>query len=62
VTHRDISVMRTYGYNDEQILETVLMVGLAKFANLVASGLGAVPDFDSSKIALGPSLAAVSHS
>lgn len=51
ISRRDIDVLRTYGYNDEQILETVLMVGLAKFANFVAFGLGSEPDFDPSRIA-----------
>jgi len=46
----DIHDLHTYGYGDEQILETVLMVGLAKFANLVSSGLGAGPDFDSTRV------------
>ena len=27
-------------------METVLMVGLAKFTNTVASGLGTAPDFE----------------
>ena len=48
----DVDNLRTYGYNDEQIHETVLMVGLAKFANFVAFGLGTVPDFNSSHIKL----------
>jgi len=48
----DVDNLRTYGYNDEQIHETVLMVGLAKFANFVAFGLGTVPDFNSSRIKL----------
>jgi len=47
---RDIDVLRTYGFDDQKILEAVLIVGLAKFANLVAEGLGTVPDFDSSKV------------
>jgi len=42
--------LRTYGYTDEQILETIVMVGLAKFANHIAFGLGTVPDFDNAKI------------
>src|SRR5258708_19181225 len=46
----DIHDLHTYGYGDEQILETVLMVGLAKFANLVSSGLGTAPDFDSPRL------------
>ena len=52
LSRRDIDALHTYGYNDEQILETVLMVGFAKFANFVAFGLGTVPDFDSSKVVL----------
>ena len=46
VTRRDIDSLHTYGYTDEQILETVMMVGLAKFANSVSFGLGTAPDFD----------------
>ena len=52
VNRRDIDALHTYGYTDEQILETVLMVGLAKFANFVAFGLGTAPDFDPSKVVL----------
>ena len=52
VSRRDIDALHTYGYNDEQVLETVLMVGLAKFANFVAFGLGTAPDFDASKVVL----------
>src|SRR6266498_2369443 len=36
----DVDALRTYGYSDEQIHETVLMVGLAKFANYVSFVLG----------------------
>jgi alkylhydroperoxidase family enzyme len=57
VSRRDIDGLRTYGFSEEQILETVAMVGLAKFANCIAFGLGTVPDFHS-KIALGRSEAA----
>ena len=49
ITKRDIDVLRTYGYNDQQIMEAVLMVGLAKFANFVAFGLGTAPDFEPTK-------------
>lgn len=55
VSRRDIDGLRTYGFSDEQILEAVVMVGLAKFANFIAFGLGTVPDFHSSKIAFQPS-------
>jgi uncharacterized peroxidase-related enzyme len=49
---RDIDVLRTYGYTDEQILEAVLTVGVAKFANSVSFGLGTAPDFENPRIAL----------
>ena len=49
ITKRDIDVLRTYGYNDQQIMEAVLMVGLAKFANFVSFGLGTAPDFEPTK-------------
>src|SRR4051794_16046473 len=52
LSQRDVNALRTYGYDDRQILEAVVMVGLAKFANYVAFGLGAFPDFDPSKIGL----------
>jgi uncharacterized peroxidase-related enzyme len=50
ITKTDVDDLHTYGYGDEQILETVLMVGLAKFANVVSTGLGTGPDFDSSRL------------
>jgi RNA polymerase sigma-70 factor (ECF subfamily) len=46
----DVDALRAHGFADQQILETVLVVGLAKFANLVAEGLGTVPDFDGAAI------------
>ena len=52
VSRRDINALHTYGYTDEQILETVLIVSLAKFANSVAFGLGTVPDFDPPEVVL----------
>lgn len=50
ISKLDIDALHTYEYSDEQILEAVLTVGAAKFANFVAFGLGTVPDFDSSMI------------
>ncbi len=50
VSQRDIDALRTYGYTDEQILEAVLVVGVARFSNLVAFGLGTAPDFDPPKL------------
>ena len=55
-----MDALRTYGYTDEQIHEAVVMVGLAKFANYIAFGLGTLPDFDSSKLAFLERGAAVS--
>jgi uncharacterized peroxidase-related enzyme len=52
ITRRDVDVLHTYGYTDQQIMEAVLMVGLAKFANFVAFGLGTSPDFDPPKTIL----------
>lgn len=45
VTQDDIDDLKTYGFNDQQILEAVMCVGLAKLANCVAFGLGTVPDY-----------------
>ena len=46
----DIDALRTYGFSEQQILEAVLLVGWAKFANTVAFGLGTVPDFHNARI------------
>jgi uncharacterized peroxidase-related enzyme len=46
----DVEALRTYGFTEQQILEAVLIVGWAKFANIVAFGLGTVPDFHNAKI------------
>src|SRR5712692_4965382 len=48
---RDVEGLRTYGFRDEQILEAVATVGLAKFANTIAFGLGTVPDFRAVELA-----------
>jgi uncharacterized peroxidase-related enzyme len=50
INQHDVDALRTFGYTDAQILETVVLVGLAKFANHIAFGLGTLPDFDSIKI------------
>ena len=42
----DIDALRKFGFTDVQILEAILVIGLAKFANLVSAGLGAEPDFE----------------
>ena len=46
----DIEELRTYGFDDPHILEAILVVGLAHWANVVAFGLGTVPDFDAARI------------
>ena len=50
VSSADMDELRSHGFADEHILEMVIMVGLAKFANFVAFGLGTVPDFDASNV------------
>jgi uncharacterized peroxidase-related enzyme len=52
ISKADVEDLRTYGFTDEQVHETVLVVGLAKFANFVSFGLGTAPDFDSSRLQL----------
>jgi uncharacterized peroxidase-related enzyme len=51
IASSDVEALRTYGFNEQQILEAVLMVGWAKFANTVAFGLGTVPDFQNRRVA-----------
>jgi len=46
VGREDIEGLKTYGFSDEQILEAVVLTGLARFANLVSAGLGAETDFE----------------
>jgi len=46
----DVEELRTFGFDDQQILEAIVMVGIAQFANGLAYGLGTVPDFDSTKV------------
>jgi alkylhydroperoxidase family enzyme len=47
VSQEDIDDLRTYGFGDQHVLEAVICVGLAKFANYIGFGLGTVPDFKS---------------
>ena len=47
VTQDDIDDLGTYGFSDQHVLEAVMCVGLAKFANYIGFGLGTVPDFKS---------------
>jgi len=50
LTRRDIESLRVYEFTEQQILETVVTVGFAKFANWVAFGLGTLPDFEAIKL------------
>lgn len=45
VGQHDVAALRTFGFSDQQIMETVVVIGFAKFANFVSFGLGTVPDF-----------------
>ena len=44
-TELDVESLRQSDFNDGQILEAVLMVGLTQFLNAVQMGLGTEPDF-----------------
>jgi len=46
IRREDIDRLRTYEFTDAQILEAIVITGLARFANLVSAGLGALPDFE----------------
>lgn len=52
VREPDIEALRTYSYSDQEILETIAMVGVARMASAIAFGVGAVPDFENSRVAL----------
>jgi alkylhydroperoxidase family enzyme len=46
IAQDDIDDLKTYGFDDQQILEAVMCVGLAKWANWIGFGLGTVPDYE----------------
>jgi uncharacterized peroxidase-related enzyme len=50
ISANDVESLRPYGFTEQQILEAVVIVGFAQFANTVAFGLGTVPDFHNAKI------------
>jgi uncharacterized peroxidase-related enzyme len=58
VSQADVAGLNTYGFTDQQILEAVTCVGLAKFANYIGFGLGTVPDFKTLQLDLSKSAAA----
>ncbi len=45
LTDLDVESLRKSNFNDEQILEAVLMVGLTQLLNCIQMGLGTEPDF-----------------
>jgi len=45
LTDSDVDSLRRANFNDEQILEAVLMVGLTQFLTCIQFGLGTEPDF-----------------
>jgi uncharacterized peroxidase-related enzyme len=46
VGQADVDAVRAHGFSDPQILEAIVVTALAKFANLLSHGLGAIPDFE----------------
>jgi uncharacterized peroxidase-related enzyme len=46
VGQADVDALRAQGFTDPQILEAIVVTALAKFANLLSHGLGAIPDFE----------------
>jgi uncharacterized peroxidase-related enzyme len=45
IEQSDVDALRTAGWNDQQIIETVLTAALFNFANRVSIGLGLMADF-----------------
>jgi uncharacterized peroxidase-related enzyme len=54
ICEADIETLRTFGFSDQQILEAIVMTGLAQFANTVSFGLGTVPDFENERVNFAP--------
>ena len=45
ISPADADALRNQGWNDAQILETVVATALFNFVNRISSGLGLIPDF-----------------
>ena len=45
ISDADADALRNQGWNDAQILETVVATALFNFVNRISSGLGLIPDF-----------------
>jgi len=50
IDRSDVDRLRKFGFSDQQIMEAVVVVGFAQFANTVAFGLGTLPDFRNATI------------
>jgi RNA polymerase sigma-70 factor (ECF subfamily) len=50
VGQEDIDRLRTHGFTDEQILESIVMTGLTSYLNTLQMGLGTVPDFEPRRV------------
>lgn len=46
----DIDTLRTFGFTDQQILEAVVITGLAQLANTTSFGLGTAPDVHNERV------------
>src|SRR5260370_26897965 len=46
----DIEVLRAYGFGEQHILEAIETVGFAQSANMVAFGLGTVPNVHNGRV------------
>ena len=49
LTQTDVDTLRTFGFDDQHIQEAILMTAIARYANTVAFGFGAVPDFQNDR-------------
>lgn len=54
VTAADIDALRTFGFTEQQIHETVVMVAMTNFATFISFGLGTVTEFDTPRDAFPP--------
>ncbi len=50
INSADLDTLRTFGFSDQQILEAIVMTGVAQFANTVSFGLGTLPDFENERV------------
>jgi uncharacterized peroxidase-related enzyme len=55
MTQADVDTLRTFGFSDAQIQETIAMTAMARYANTVSFGLGTLPDFQNDLLDFGKS-------